>query len=354
MTRFNMPISDRAVEDIMSVPGVVSVGEGIHEGQRAVIIGIEDASVADDPRLPGTVEGLPVVAEVENRPGFTEVGNPLVPEDGGSLPQPVTETTAFRRRPVPPGVSIGHTQTTAGTSSFVAHDGEQAFQLSNSHVLAMRGQAAIGDDILQPGPVDDGTAEDRVGDLAGHVDLSPTDNVVDLAWYEPDEDVGLTTEIFGLGEPDAAPRDPQVGDTVRWAGRTTGQGSATVDRANVAVEVGDTRRVFTQQFRIDAPLLPGDSGSPMVLETQDGLAPAGMGFASTDSNGYCNYISNVIAASEMDLGMPAPDDDTDGANGSDGGDGGDTGPTRAGLSPEVAAVVLLGVGVAYIVLKRRN
>ncbi|NWF69527.1 MAG: hypothetical protein HXY40_10615 [Chloroflexi bacterium] len=69
------------------------------------------------------------------------------------------QTPRDRFRPaVPVGVSMGHFKVTAGTLGAVVRDrvsGER-FLLSNNHVFANSNEAAAGDAILQPGPIDGG------------------------------------------------------------------------------------------------------------------------------------------------------------------------------------------------------
>lgn len=307
MVRFSLPISDGRVEELLAIPGVTTVGEGVEGGQSVIVVGVNSPGLRNDPRIPASIEGVPVRVEVEGSPGlaaFLPLAENSPPE---SLPRPVSAATVGRRRPVPPGVSIGHHTISAGTSSFLATDGGRTVQLSNSHVLAKYGEAATGDAILQPGPADGGVDRDRVGSLAGHIPVRGGDNRVDLAWYEPEADLDPT--IPGVGAPTAQPRDPEVGDRVTFVGRTSGVQTATVDRANVAINLQPSDLVFSDQFRLDTPLLPGDSGAPILLETDAGLAPAGVGFAATRQVGYANYISNVEGESPLSIVLGDSADD---------------------------------------------
>ena len=65
-----------------------------------------------------------------------------------------------RERPCPGGISAGHVDITAGTLGAWVKDkaNDQPVILSNNHVLANSNQAALGDAIVQPGPVDGGAA----------------------------------------------------------------------------------------------------------------------------------------------------------------------------------------------------
>src|SRR2546429_2381158 len=86
-----------------------------------------------------------------------------VPETVNGVPTDVVATGelhAFpfrgRFRPAPGGVSIGHFKITAGTLGCLVKKGSKLCVLSNNHVLANSNSAAIGDPILQPGPIDGG------------------------------------------------------------------------------------------------------------------------------------------------------------------------------------------------------
>ena len=115
------------------------------------------------------VDRLEVVGDVE----LADAKPPLAGSESppNQLPQPVAIRFAEPRRPVPPGVSIGHFMVSAGTSGFLATDGGDIFQFSNSHVLARYGDSKIGDPILQPGSFDGGGLENQVGALAGDVPM---------------------------------------------------------------------------------------------------------------------------------------------------------------------------------------
>jgi hypothetical protein len=75
------------------------------------------------------------------------------------------ELTA-KRRPCPPGFSIGHERITAGTLGCYARrlSGEIVV-VSNNHVLADSNAAVAGDVIRQPGRADGGTQDDRFARL---------------------------------------------------------------------------------------------------------------------------------------------------------------------------------------------
>ena len=77
-----------------------------------------------------------------------------------------------RRRPIHPGVSIGHVDVTAGTAGLWVRDNETGLGrlLSNAHVVADTNKGATGDRVMQPGRADEGLVPaDVFGALSRHV-----------------------------------------------------------------------------------------------------------------------------------------------------------------------------------------
>lgn len=336
MTRYGQPISDASVDQLLAIQGVNSVGVGMDGGERVIVVGIESRGV-DVSQVPPEIEGLRVVTEVEGGASPASAAPPLADDSESRLPQPMSVTMAQRHRPLRPGISIGHEDITAGTASFFAADGRTIYQLSNNHVLAKYDEAEPGDPILQPGPHDGGTAEDEVGVLEDYVPVEAEGNTVDLAWFEPAVD--FDDRLIDLDEmPTPQVMEPEVGDTVTFIGRTSGVTTATVDRVNVAVNVQtapDEQTQFVNQFRIDKRFIPGDSGAPVLIETEDGYVPVGIGFAATDSVGFANPITAVEEASGMTV-LPVATGSID--------------PITSGL-PENAGWVL-GLGLLAAILYR--
>ena len=99
----------------------------------------------------------------------------------------IQEFTA-RERPAPSGISIGHTNITAGTLGCLVTDNTDGTQciLSNNHVMADANSASIGDPIIQPGDADGGgSPADDIATLKRFVTVSCTaTNRVDAAIAE--------------------------------------------------------------------------------------------------------------------------------------------------------------------------
>lgn len=218
-----------------------------------------------------------------------------------------------RVRPVPYGVSLGHRDITAGTFGCLVTsvpDGSTQI-LSNNHVLAMLGQASIGDPILQPGSFDGGVdPNDRIATLTRFVPLNPTGpNTVDAALAAPVSPSIVTTAsavaaIGPVGDPSRAVgilfagdcsgnifackaanvasalsitfpgghATATTGDLVHKVGRTTGWTVSHVvdDNVEILVNMGSgTSMRFTDLLRIPEMGHGGDSGS-IILEAPQG------------------------------------------------------------------------------------
>src|SRR5258708_668479 len=162
-----MDIQNRATPDLMSQKGIVGTSTGLDDDDN-VVIRIYTTG-ADSPRIPKTIEGIPVV-EVMNGPIFK--AQTIIPIQQ----QRVT-------RPVPIGVSI-FSDTICATGTLGCRLVDQAgnvYALSTNHVLAgdsstINGLATgnkLGTAIVQPAPGDDncvlGIATDVIGNLAAFV-----------------------------------------------------------------------------------------------------------------------------------------------------------------------------------------
>lgn len=230
------------------------------------------------------------------------------------------------RRPLAPGMSIGHVAAATGTlGGFVVRLGTPSpCLLSNNHVLANVNDGLIGDAIHQPGIVDGGNgAAFRVGQLS---DFVPIDfgagrvNLVDCAVAEPDELAPLSAISLANGQAGATPivgaygGDTQAGDLVFKVGRTTGLTRGVVfaeEIDNYLVNLGSNSRPrmarFDDQFTIMGEggdfSQPGDSGSLVVdydghargLLFAGSAAGAPNGFGLTAANPIATVLSELSA-----------------------------------------------------------
>ncbi len=222
-----------------------------------------------------------------------------------------------RRRPLRPGISIGHVGVTAGTlGAFVtrASPGDDAlYALSNYHVLAGSPEARPGDIVLQPGPADGGLAPgDRIGELTQVVDLesaepSFTDAAIarlDRVPVDFDYPVGRVVKTArALG-----------GEVVGKVGRTTAitRGRVTaIELDDVIVGYEDLGALnFDDQIEIesldDGPFSRGGDSGALVYR-EDGVA-IGLLFAGSESGGrsgkgltYANPIDQVLEILGVEL-----------------------------------------------------
>jgi len=258
-------------------------------------------------------------------------------------------------RPAPGGVSIGHVSITAGTLGCVVKRDGKPVILSNNHVLAASGQAAIGSTIVQPGAYDGGTeANDTIGILEDFVPITfesggggtpdlpecPTAIKVVQALNWLSEKMGHATRLGIIpqaAEPNlvdaaiATPLNPwqeQVAegiltrDDIRvipksvipasvnmavWkSGRTTGftdSGIITATDAAIRVSYGDLgEAIFENQVVVESPTRfsqGGDSGSAVLTDT----ALVGLLFAGDEAGTMtvCCPMTEVFRLLELTL-----------------------------------------------------
>lgn len=229
---------------------------------------------------------------------------------------------AERFRPAPGGVSIGHTNITAGTLGTCVYDMVGApgdpigipghyYILSNNHVLANSNNAVPGDAILQPGPFDGGTSPaDRIARLSRFIPISfdpPVNrnlhrNLVDAAVAEG-EFHDLKREIHWVGHlrgwRDRA--HVNVGTLVHKTGRTTSYtiGRITAVNATVDVNYGGGRVArFRDQILTTPMSAGGDSGS--LVADRENFA-VGLLFAGSPQVTILNQIQHVRSLLRVEI-----------------------------------------------------
>src|SRR5262249_38413329 len=124
----------------------------------------------------------------------------------------------------------------SGTLGSLVTDGANSYVLSNNHVLGLSGQASAGDDISQPGLIDnncqipiivaDFTAAPQLG---SNVDAA-------VAQLRPGL-MDATGFIEDIGIPSSRVASPAVGMSVAKSGRTTGFTMGTIASINTSVSV---------------------------------------------------------------------------------------------------------------------
>ena len=244
---------------------------------------------------------------------------------------------AGRFRPAPGGVSIGHTDITAGTLGCLVKRDGTVYILSNNHVLANSNDAAIGDPILQPGTADGGSLpDDQIARLSTFIpiefsSLSPCstgrgiaailnaiarligsrtrmepvriaveDNLVDAAIAQPINDDDVINEILNIGAISNI-TEGSLGMSVKKSGRTTGLTTGEIQQIDATVNVSygiGKIAVFTDQLIAGPMSQGGDSGSA-VLDTENNLV--GLLFAGSNTSTIMNRIQNVFQLLNLTL-----------------------------------------------------
>ena len=258
----------------------------IEEAGPFVALAPQEAPSAREDRRPATSgrSAAPVslalpIALPDAWQDATASGPGIVAAEAGEM----LPTSRFDR-PVPMGISTGHTRSTAGTIGAVVTDGVNRYALSNWHVYVPGGEGRIGDVLLQPGPVDGGAAPaDEIGTLAAFepVVLSPfADNRIDAALARTD-DVMPRTPADGYGSPTSRTLRARPGLEVQKYGRTTGLTRGRIETINTSINVsygsaGSQVARFNGQIIICCNFSAGgDSGSLIVAHDLDGEGEAG-------------------------------------------------------------------------------
>jgi hypothetical protein len=232
-------------------------------------------------------------------------------EGGSTRSGPGGDPTIRFDRPVPIGVSaFNATEAICATGTLgcrCVDSGGKLYALSNSHVFSKEGASLLGEEIVQPGQLDNGcnTAVDAnlIGRLIDFMPsfINPTTpfypvNFMDCALIEvvdsvdPEGNVvpavGADTPDDGYGFPSSRViRNPRIGQFVQKYGRTTGytRGICTGLNNTGLVGGGSGLKPYAGMllYISSAPYgafgQPGDSGSLIV--TLDERRPVGLLFA---------------------------------------------------------------------------
>ncbi len=311
---FDPPGLDRAIaaqefhtDRLFLTDGVVGTGVGVNaRGRAAIVIMTEDLWVTG---LPRSLDGVPVVVRVTG--AFHAINKPDANGNhnhGNDTTTEIDPTSRFDR-PVPIGVSTGNTTScSAGTIGARVTDGTDVYALSNNHVYALENTAALGDKIVQPGVFDTNCNQDTANIISTLASFAPilfdgSDNTIDAAIALTDTStLGNATPSDGYGTPSSMTADPIacLNKRVQKYGRTTSLTKGSVFAINATVDVGYQEGVarFVHQIVVDGGkggfILPGDSGSLLVL--QRGQNPCGLLFAGTSTGKYgiANRIDDVL------------------------------------------------------------
>jgi len=183
----------------------------------------------------------------------------------------------------------------AGTLGGLVSKGGVQYILSNNHVLARTNEGSAGDDIIQPGLIDQNPscaqdASDIVADLSVWVPIvftKDTPNAVDaaIAQVRPGM-VSPGGSILDIGMISSTPAVATIDMGVKKSGRTTGLTAVIVAAVNVTIDVkygstcggGRGTARFTNQIRVTPGSFSagGDSGSLIVEDVPSNPRSVGL------------------------------------------------------------------------------
>jgi hypothetical protein len=197
--------------------------------------------------------------------------------------------------------------------ALVEDDGRNQYILSNNHVLARANAAETGEDIIQPGLIDQSPTcfkdtNDVVADLSAFIPIlfktkgTMPPNSVDAAVAQVRAGkVDPTGFIIDIGTLSSDTVTPSLGMAVKKSGRTTGLTHGNITAVNATVDVsfesGKTAR-FINQIVVGPGnfIAGGDSGSLMVEDVPTNPRAVGLLFAGSSNTAIANPIDNVLNA----------------------------------------------------------
>ncbi len=199
----------------------------------------------------------------------------------------------------------------SGTLGALVSDGTNKYILSNNHVLGRGDQAVAGEDVSQPGLIDNNCAIATV--VADYTGASPLGSNVDAAVAQLR--TGLmdgTGSIEDVGVPSSTVVAPSVGLGVAKSGRTTGFTTGTIASINTSVSVQYTKDCgggkkfvvsYTNQVVINSSTFSagGDSGSLIVTNNAQ-HSPVALLFAGSSTTTIGNPIGEVLTKLGTALG----------------------------------------------------
>jgi Peptidase family S64 len=199
----------------------------------------------------------------------------------------------------------------SGTLGSLVTDGTNQYILSNNHVLARSDQAIAGEDVSQPGLIDNGCRIATV--VADFTGASPLGSNVDaaVAQLRPGQ-MDSSGFIEDIGTPSSSIVNPSVGLGVAKSGRTTGFTTGSISSINASVNVQYQRGCnqgkkftvsYTNQVVINSTTFSagGDSGS-LIVTNNASHNPVALLFAGSSSTTIGNPIGQVLSRLGTALG----------------------------------------------------
>jgi hypothetical protein len=198
-----------------------------------------------------------------------------------------------------------------GTLGSLLTSGTTLYILSNNHILARQDQASPGEDISQPGLIDNGCRPATI--VADFTTAPKLGTNVDAAIAQLRDSLMDTTGfIQGIGTISSVVKAPAVGLAVEKSGRTTGTTTGTIGSINASVNVqyqircGQGKKYvisYTNQIIINSTTFSagGDSGS-LIVTNSSCHQPVGLLFAGSSSTTVANPIGQVLSKVGTALG----------------------------------------------------
>jgi len=190
--------------------------------------------------------------------------------------------------------------------SLVKSSSGTQYILSNNHVLARTDQAVAGEDISQPGLIDNNCQAPRiVADFTAAVTLGQNVDCAVAALRSGT--MNTQGSIEGIGTISSVVKAPTVGLAVTKSGRTTGTTTGTISSINTSVTVqyqptcGSGRKInysYINQVVINSSTFStgGDSGS-LILSNNSSTChqPVALLFAGSSTTTIGNPIGEVLS-----------------------------------------------------------
>jgi hypothetical protein len=200
----------------------------------------------------------------------------------------------------------------SGTLGALVIAGTTQYVLSNNHVLARTDQAAAGEDISQPGLIDNGCLVPPI--VADFTVAPPLGSNVDAAIAQlRTGTMDPTGFIEDIGTISSVVKAPSVGLAVAKSGRTTGFTTGPIGSINTSVNVQYQKRCgqgrkfivsYTNQIVVNGSGFSagGDSGSLVVTNDVVCHQPVGLLYAGSSTSTILNPIGEVLTKLGAQLG----------------------------------------------------
>jgi Peptidase family S64 len=201
----------------------------------------------------------------------------------------------------------------SGTLGALVRDTDNTlYILSNNHVLGLSGQANPGDDVSQPGLIDNNCQiPPIVADFTVAPQLGPSNVDAAIAQLRSGA-MDASGEIEDIGVPSSVVASPAVGLSVAKSGRTTGFTTGTISSINATVNVQYQRgcgqgKKFVVSFTNQVVIGPGafsaggDSGS-LIVTNDSNHQPVALLYAGSSTTTIGNPAGEVLTRLSAALG----------------------------------------------------